>query len=272
MEPLVSIIMPAYNSEHYIEEAIASVIAQSHTNWQLLVVNDGSRDRTAEILLRYHDPRIEVFHQANGGIGNARNKGLAHVRGEFVCFLDSDDVLPANSIGSRIAIFQRYPDTDMVDGRVVQMDKDLRVRLKEYVPTFTGQPFAELVRLTGSCFAGITWMVRWRPGATLRFNEETSHMEDMLFCLEYSPGRTYRYTLDTVLIYRRTGHSSMSDLDGLWRSYRFVYRWIEAQGIIAPEDLRRYRMRSRSIMVKSFLRAGRPLKAFKTLFDRIGRK
>ncbi len=64
----------------------------------------------------------------------------------------------------------------------------------------------------------------------------------------------------------------VSDLDGLWRSYRFVYRWIEAQGITAPEDLRRYRMRSRSIMVKSFLRAGRPLKAFKTLFDRIGRK
>ena len=271
MEPLVSIVMPAYNAEQYIDEAIASVLAQSHSNWQLLVVNDGSTDRTAEILGRYDDPRIKVFHQTNGGIGNARNKGLAHVRGAFLCFLDSDDVLPANSIGSRIAIFQRFPDTDMVDGRVVQMDKDLRVRLQEYMPTFTGKPFTELVRLTGSCFAGITWMVRWDPLLALRFNEDTSHMEDMLFCLQYSPGRMYRYTLDTVLIYRRTGHSSMSDLDGLWRSYRFVYQWIQAQGTAQPADLRRYRMKSRSIMVKSYLLAGEPFKAIKTLFDRVAR-
>ncbi|MBK8339064.1 MAG: glycosyltransferase [Flavobacteriales bacterium] len=264
--------MPAYNAERYIEEAIASVMDQSHANWQLLVVNDGSTDGTAEILGRYDDPRIEIFHQPNGGIGKARNTGLAHVRGEFLCFLDSDDVLPTNSIRSRIAIFQRHPDTDMVDGRVVQMDKDLRIRLQEYLPTFTGKPFAELVRLTGSCFAGITWMVRWDQHLALRFNEDTSHMEDMLFCLEYSPGRTYRYTLDTVLIYRRTSHSSMSDLDGLWRSYRFVYRWIEAQGTADPADLRRYRMRSRSIMVKSYLRAGKPFKAIKALFDRVARK
>ena len=77
MQPaLISIMMPAYNAEDYIGEAIDSVLAQSYSNWELIIVNDGSEDKTADIAAKYTDRRIKVFHQANGGESAARNAAL----------------------------------------------------------------------------------------------------------------------------------------------------------------------------------------------------
>jgi len=88
---VVSIMMPAYNAERYIAQAIESVLAQSYTQWELVIVNDGSTDRTADIAAQYDDPRIRNTHQANAGEAAARNTALQHMQGEFVAFLDSDD-------------------------------------------------------------------------------------------------------------------------------------------------------------------------------------
>jgi glycosyltransferase involved in cell wall biosynthesis len=93
MQPgCVTVMMPAYNAERYIVEAIESVLAQSYANWELIVVDDGSGDGTAQKASQFADARIKVIRQANGGEAAARNTALAHGRGEYVAFLDSDDV------------------------------------------------------------------------------------------------------------------------------------------------------------------------------------
>ena len=94
MQPLVSVIMPAYNTEKYIAESIQSVLDQSYTNWELLVVDDGSTDQTAEIVRAFaaKDGRVKYLFQQNGGQSKARNTGIQNAGGSLLAFLDSDDV------------------------------------------------------------------------------------------------------------------------------------------------------------------------------------
>lgn len=99
-KPLVSIIVPAYNAEKYIEKCIDSVLAQSYTNIELIVVNDGSNDRTQEICNSYveKDVRVHIIHKENAGVSAARNSGISAANGSLICFLDADDWLSPNII------------------------------------------------------------------------------------------------------------------------------------------------------------------------------
>ncbi len=93
-KPLVSIIIPAYNAEKFIAESIESVINQTYTNWELLIVDDGSTDNTKAIIKSFcaKDARIQYFWQQNGKQGKARNLALQHALGVYIAFLDADDV------------------------------------------------------------------------------------------------------------------------------------------------------------------------------------
>src|SRR5690625_3661748 len=94
-KPLVSVITPAYNAERFIAEAIESVRKQTYTNWEMIIVNDCSTDRTVQIVESYQkkDKRIKLYHlQKNSGSGVARNKAMDEANGRFLAFLDSDDL------------------------------------------------------------------------------------------------------------------------------------------------------------------------------------
>ena len=96
--PLVTIIMPAYNAEKTISRAIGSVLKQDYSNIELIVVNDGSTDNTRSVCEQFSDARIKVITQENKGLSGARNTGLSNSKGEFVTFVDSDDLVEYNFI------------------------------------------------------------------------------------------------------------------------------------------------------------------------------
>src|SRR5688572_1866005 len=91
---LVSVIIPAYNAGPFISETLESVLAQTYSNWEVIVVNDGSKDNTENILKQYSekDPRISFISKTNSGVSDTRNKGIDKAKGEFIAFLDADDV------------------------------------------------------------------------------------------------------------------------------------------------------------------------------------
>jgi CDP-glycerol glycerophosphotransferase len=96
MAPLVSVVVPVYNVSAYLEECLDSILAQTWNNLEVIVIDDGSTDDSPAIAARYaeRDPRVRLVSQPNGGLGHARNVGVGHARGEFLCFVDSDDVVP----------------------------------------------------------------------------------------------------------------------------------------------------------------------------------
>ena len=106
---MVSVVIPAYNRERYLADAVDSVLAQTFTDFELLIVDDGSRDRTVEIAKSYRDPRIRlVRHERNRGVAAARNTGVAEARGAYVAFLDSDDVAYPDRLARQVAFLDAH--------------------------------------------------------------------------------------------------------------------------------------------------------------------
>jgi len=113
--PSVSIIMPIYNSSKWISDSIKSVVNQSFDNWELIIVNDGSTDNSVEIIQQYlNDKRIKLFHQKNLGPANARNIGISNCNGEFLAFLDSDDIWLHEKLQIQLQFFESNPHIGLV--------------------------------------------------------------------------------------------------------------------------------------------------------------
>lgn len=114
--PLVSVIMPAYNASKYIDEAIQSVIGQTYSNWELIVVDDCSMDQTRDIVVNYqkYDPRIILLTcPKNEGVAAARNLGLSSANGAWIALLDSDDIWLEDKLEKQLALVYRT-DADLV--------------------------------------------------------------------------------------------------------------------------------------------------------------
>ena len=163
---LVSVMMPAYNSERFIQQAIDSLLAQVYRNWELILVNDGSTDATLEIASRYTDARIHIINQPNEGEASARNTALANMHGEFVAFLDADDAYLPQHLEVMVAYLQVHPDRDgvYVDGMHIDQDgrmlKSLSSRRRG---PFEGWVFEQLVRASDVFGPPVCILLRRRP-------------------------------------------------------------------------------------------------------------
>jgi glycosyltransferase involved in cell wall biosynthesis len=92
-EPLVSVLMPAYNSEKYIAQAIQSILDQTHSNFELCIINDGSTDNTLAVIDQFNDPRIiKINHSKNQGLVETRNALIDMAKGKYIAYLDNDDI------------------------------------------------------------------------------------------------------------------------------------------------------------------------------------
>ena len=111
---LVSIIIPTYNRADLVGATIESALAQTYDHLELIVVDDGSVDDTRAVVARYTDPRVQYFHKDNGGLSHARNFGLDRVAGEYIAFLDSDDLWYPWKLKAQVALFRRHPDVGMI--------------------------------------------------------------------------------------------------------------------------------------------------------------
>jgi len=112
-EPLISVIMPVYNSEKYVAEAIQGVLDQTHKNIELICINDGSTDGSIDILKSFGDKLILIDNNENGGIGKARNLGIDKSSGEFIAFMDSDDIWKFTKLEAQILHFKNNPNIDI---------------------------------------------------------------------------------------------------------------------------------------------------------------
>ncbi|MGB3266081.1 MAG: glycosyltransferase [Microcoleus sp.] len=112
--PQVSVIIPAYNGDRYIAQAVESVLAQTLTDWEIVIVDDGSTDETHQVLQPYLD-KIRYVYQENRGVAAARNRGIQEAKGEFIAFLDQDDFFEPDKLAAQIALFRSSPSLGIVN-------------------------------------------------------------------------------------------------------------------------------------------------------------
>ena len=130
MNPLISVIVLVYNVEKYLRRCIDSVISQSYNNFEIILVNDGSTDKSGEICKEYiHEKRITYISKENGGLSSARNVGLDIANGKYIMFLDSDDYINKDSLSNLSKIMnQNSPDIIAIKSRVVYEDGSFEER------------------------------------------------------------------------------------------------------------------------------------------------
>ena len=111
----VSIIVPVYQVENYIRQCVDSILAQTFTDFELILVDDGSKDQSGQICDEYAemDKRVKVIHQKNSGAASARNNGIGHANGRYLCFVDADDWIEDTMIAKCVSQMKEY-DADIL--------------------------------------------------------------------------------------------------------------------------------------------------------------
>jgi len=220
--PLVSIVMPVYNTEKYIEEAIQSVLMQTYKHWELIVIDDGSTDNTRSIIDTFKDERMQVISQENAGVSVARNRGLDIANGKYITFVDADDVLPDESLEVRVFFLEQHPLIDIVDGKILVKDSEMNETLRRYVPYYNGKLLQKLLALDSRVFFNVCYMFRAEKLNNLCFKPNMTHAEDLLFYMQLASKGDVVYGFVSEVVYKyRSGHaSSMSNLYGLENGYR----------------------------------------------------
>lgn len=168
---LVSVIIPVYNVEEYIADTVRSVLEQTYSNFEVLIVDDGSPDRSVEICeAKFDDPRIRIIRQKNRGLAGARNTGIRHANGEYLAFLDSDDLWHPEKLAKHIDHLNHSPQVGVSFCPSALMDEEGQLLGKYLMPQLTDIDIPCLLR--GSPMGnGSTPVIRREVFAEIRFSE-----------------------------------------------------------------------------------------------------
>ena len=180
--PRVSVIMPTHNVAPFVEEAIASVVAQTWTQWELVVIDDQSTDATPDVVRRHRDPRIRLIEKSREGVSRARNRGLSEATGSIISFLDGDDRWRPDALERLVAALEAREDRAVAYGEGVVMNAAGAVYGPESAPALAARPSGDVVAalLAANCIvnAGATAVRRRALEQAGGFDESLQMGED----------------------------------------------------------------------------------------------
>jgi glycosyltransferase involved in cell wall biosynthesis len=148
-QPQVSVIIPTFNCAQYLPAAIDSVLAQTYPDFELIVIDDGSTDHTAEVLQAYGD-RVQAIRQTNQGVALARNHGIQQAQGEWIAFLDADDVLLPHKLAAQLELAAAHPEVGIIHSGWRRVDRQGQLLM-------VVEPWHQIPELTLE-----SWL-RWKP-------------------------------------------------------------------------------------------------------------
>lgn len=214
MFDLVSVIIPTYNASGFIIETIQSVLHQSYSNLEVIVVNDGSTDNTSAVLETIKDSRLLIFNRSNHGVSASRNFGLQNASGDYVVFFDSDDLMPESFIKSRIGFLKDNPFFSFVTSWVQKIDENGNKR-DELLKSACNDLQNEILLYHSdiiTCPSGYMFVKNDLLNYSLKFDETLSSAADRYFLLQidqYLKGHFLRD--ENASLYYRIRNESMSN-------------------------------------------------------------
>ncbi|WP_300972944.1 glycosyltransferase family A protein [Sphingomonas sp. LHG3406-1] len=227
--PLVGVVIPAYNAERTIGRTIASVRAQTHAELDIVVVDDGSKDRTAELVARHvrEDARIRLVDQPNGGVAAARNRGIAECRSDLVAPIDSDDLWHPDKIARQLAELEADPSVGMVATGYSVIDEQDRVIARRAGALPVTNQFEDLCRRNfignGSSALMRRQLVECFGGYDSSLRERGAEgCEDLQLYLQIAEVSRLALVRDPLTAYRRGSANMSCNARQMMRSFDLV--------------------------------------------------
>jgi glycosyltransferase involved in cell wall biosynthesis len=213
----ISVIVPAYNAARTIMKTIESVQQQTFPDFELIVINDGSTDRTLELLRTVKDPRIKIFSYENGGVSVARNRGIAHATGDFLAFIDTDDLWTSDKLELQLAALKQRPEAGVAYSWTSFMDDQGGAFHGAKSVFYEGNVYAKL--LIGNFLdSGSNPLIRRQAIESVGvFDPKLTHGEDWELYLRLAARWPFVVVPLPQIFYRQTSGSAMSKIEVMER-------------------------------------------------------
>lgn len=232
--PTISVIVPAYNAEKTILETVRSIQAQTFSDFELIVINDGSKDGTVQVLEGIHDPRLKVFSYENGGLPVARNRGIDRSIGQYLSFVDADDLWTPDKLETQLAALQQNPAAGVAYSWTVLVDDQGNFLYKPDPIYYQGNIYARM--LTGNFISsGSNILVRRDlVEAAGEFDPTLKSAEDWDYYLRLAQRTEFALVPKYQILYRRSSQSMTSKVDVMEKNILIV---IDRAFTQAPAEL-----------------------------------
>lgn len=211
---MISVILPVYNGERFIDCAIQSVLAQEYRDFELIVIDDGSTDHTSDILHHYTDPRIRLYRQDNAGPGSARNYAMSLAKGDLFAFIDADDRYMPNKLVVQKETLDRHPEVSVVWGDYYQADQNLQIQRKVTSDFITNRRENLLAYMLFRNVITLPPNIMFRRecfDAGFHYRENFYHDEDYYLLLQLLEKYNFYYIDQPLYIYRRHENNLTND-------------------------------------------------------------
>lgn len=205
----VSVVMPAYNAENFISEAIDSILNQTFTDFEFIIINDGSTDRTIDIIKSYSDNRIVIVeNEQNMGIVHSLNKGLEYAQGKYIARMDADDFSVKNRLEKQVKYMDEHPNIAVLGTSIKIFGDNIRDRVVDYA---TDSDMIKVNLLFHSCFAHPSVMIRKQvlDEFNLKYDSQYQGREDYKLWWDISQVSNLT-SLNEVLLYYRIHNSQVT--------------------------------------------------------------
>lgn len=262
---LVTIIIPAFNVSKYISETLNSILVQSFSNFEILIIDDGSTDGLNDKITQFKDDRVSYYFQENKGVSAARNAGFSKVKGKYVVFFDADDVMGEEFLNSRVAELERDDRLNFVCGKVIKFSEHERFE-KEYTGT-TANGINEILyyhQNVVTCPSNYMFRAEFLRQHHILFNIQLSSTADRFFLIQCHNKGYGEYKDTTGVLHYRVNLNSMSHLLTLRlvNDNALFYNRLLEESLIPHDKLRFVLAKGYYIIAASFFKLGHYLKAF----------
>ncbi len=211
--PKISVVIPAYNAQSTILETIDSVLQQNFSDFELIVINDGSTDKTLELLTSIKDARVKIYSYPNGGLPAARNRGIFRSVGEFISFIDADDLWTPDKLELQLQALQKNPQAGVAYSWTICMGNNGNSFHPGVAETFQGNVYSNL--LSGNFIAsGSNVLIRKEAIDSVGyFDESLKSCEDWDYWLRLAPKWDFVVVPKAQILYRLSSGAMSSKLD-----------------------------------------------------------
>jgi len=220
--PTISVIIPAYNAERTILETIESIQQQTFSDFELIVIDDGSSDRTLELLHRVVDERLRIYSYENGGVSVAHNRGISHATGEFIAFLDADDLWTPDKLELQLAALQQHPEAGVAYSWTHFMDEKGESFHTDKPVFFEGNVYVKL--LVGNFLdSGSNPLIRRQAIESVgEFDPALASCEDWDFWLRLAARWPFVVVPKYQILYRQSSSSASSKVEVMEKYHLIV--------------------------------------------------